>query len=313
MTKSNIFLNILLLLALNICKVHAQSNRLDNIFFRGNLIVNPSLPNVDNETNVNLLFKSPMNNSVPGLQKSTGFNINTSFSDKDFGGISILKQTSGFLVKQYYLASYALDIRLTEKFYLRNGLAFGFRDLNLDQSIFTQSYSINYGNENDPAILAYTNKPPVFYSSWGTTLYTKKFDMQLVIPNVVNYFQNKDSSYEDILLQFGMGYQMPINFNSIIGDGGSLKLQFAYMKNRLAYQTANIISLGAKINTAQGISGELCYSNTGAINVGFGADILDKYGITLNYIIGGLNSSLIYGGSGQILFGFNFKMPKKNK
>jgi len=298
-----------ILLSLISVLLFAQSNRFNNGFFNANLIVNPSLPNVGNSMNANLTFKSPINNSMPGLQKDIGFEFNTPFLDASAGGINILKQSAGILTKQYLLFNYAADIRLSENAHIRTGLAFGFRDIRLNNDVISQSYSSFFGNASDPVILAYTSKPPSFYSGLGFTFYNKNLDIQLVVPNLSYYFKKADSSFEDKPVILGLGYLIPMD-NTFLGLNSNVKVQAGYLKNLLAYQQGNVFSAGATVSSAEGISVELFYNSNGVLNTGVGIDILDKYALNFNYIIGGVNSTIIYGGSGQAIISFRFKMPK---
>ena len=108
----------------------------------------------------------------------------------------------------------------------------------------------------------------------------------------------------------GVGYIISMD-NTFLGNKSSLKVQAGYLKNLLAYQTGNVFSGGATIYTTEGISFELFYNSNGSINTGVGIDLLDKYALNFNYLIGGVNSTIIYGGSGQAIIGLKFKMQKK--
>ena len=290
---------------------YSQSNSFYNGFFNANLIVNPSLPSAINTTNANLIFKTPMNNSIPGLQKDIGFEMNKPFLDASAWGFNILKQSAGILTKQYLLFNYAADVKLSERAHLRAGLAMGFRDIRLNNDEMQRSYSNFFGNANDPVIIAYTNKPPSFYSGFGLTFYNDRLDIQVAVPNVTNYFKKEDSAFEDKPLVVGLGYIIPTG-NSFLGNNSSVKLQGGYMRNLLSYQNAHIFSAGGTVYTSEGISFEVFYNSTGAINTGIGINILDKYVLNMNYLVGGVNSTIIFGGSGQAVVGFRYKIPKSN-
>jgi hypothetical protein len=103
---------------------------------------------------------------------------------------------------------------------------------------------------------------------------------------------------------------IPFKNNRLLGENSTLKLQVGYSKNFLGYQQQNSISAGATLSTSQGINLEFFYNTSGSMNGGIGFDISDKYSVNINYLVGGINSSVIYGNGGQAILGFRFKLPK---
>jgi hypothetical protein len=289
----------------------AQVERFRNGLFNAELINNASLPGVDSDMNANLMFKSPMDNSTAGLQKDVAFDLNGPLGEGTSGGIFFLKQSAGILSKQYMLLNYANDIKLKTNLHVKMGVAFGFRNISLDQEVISQSYSSFFGNASDPVLLSYASKPPTFYTNLGITVFSKNVDLQVVLPNLSNYFKVADSSaFEDKPLHIGMGYQIPFRNNRLLGNNSILKLQVGFSKNFLGYTEQNTILAGATLSTSQGLSIEFFYNTKGAMNCGVGFDISDKYNVHINYLLGGANSSVIYGSSGQAILGFRFKLPK---
>lgn len=289
----------------------SQGERFRNGLFYSELINNPSLPGVESNLNANLVFKSPMNNSTAGLQKDVSFEVNGPLGDGTSGGLFFIKQSAGILSKQYMLLNYATDIKISSNLNFKTGVSFGFRNISLDQEVISQSYSSFFGNASDPVILAYASKPPTFFTTLGLTFYTKSTDIQLVVPNLSNYFKSADSSaFEDKPIFVGLGYSIPFKKNRLLGDNSVLKIQLGYSKNLLSYQQQNTITAGATLSTSQGVSLEFFYYTTGSMNGGVGFEISEKYSVYINYLLGGSNSSIIYGNSGQALLGFRFKMPK---
>lgn len=289
----------------------SQEDRFRNGLFYSELINNPSLPSVESNLNANLVFKSPMNNSTSGLQKDIAFELMGPLTEGTFGGLFFNKQSAGILSKQFILVNYATDIKLNSYTHLRPGIAFGFRDISLDQEVISQPYSSYFGNANDPTILAYATKPPVFFSSFGLTVYTNKVDFQLVVPNLSNYLKKADSSaFDDKPIHIGLGYRIPFKQNRFMGNNSVLKLQVGYSKNLLSYQEQNKIFAGATLTNSQGMYLEFFYDISGSMNGGVGFDISEKYSVHINYLMGGTNSSIIYGNSGQAILGFRFKLPK---
>lgn len=290
---------------------YSQGERFRNGLFYSELINNPSLPGVESNLNANLAFKSPMNNSTAGLQKDVAFEANGPLGEGTSGGVFFIKQSAGILSKQYMLLNYATDIKISSNLHFKTGVAFGFRNISLDQEVISQSYSSFFGNASDPVVLAYASKPPTFFASLGLTFFTKNLDVQLVAPNLSNYFKSADSSaFEDKPIHVGLGYLIPFRHNRLLGDNSVLKIQVGYSKNLLSYQQQNTIQAGATLSTSQGVSMEFFYNTSGAMNGGIGFDISEKYSVHINYLMGGVNSSIIYGNSGQAILGFRFKLPK---
>lgn len=289
----------------------SQGDRFRNGLFYSELINNPSLPGVESNLNANLVFKSPMNNSTAGLQKDVAFELNAPLGEGTSGGLFFIKQSAGILSKQFMLLNYATDIKISSNLHFKTGVAFGFRNISLDQEVISQSYSSFFGNASDPVLLSYASKPPTFFTSLGLTFFTKNADVQLVVPNLSNYFKSADSSaFEDKPIHVGLGYLIPFRHNRLLGDNSVLKLQLGYSKNLLSYQQQNTILAGATLSTSQGVNIEFFYNTNGAMNGGIGFDISEKYSVHINYLIGGVNSSIIYGNSGQAILGFRFKIPK---
>jgi len=307
--KLVVFLAIIIVIVSH--STNAQVDRFRNGLFNAELINNASLPGVESDLNARLLFKSPMNNSTAGLQKDVAFELNGPLGEGTTGGIFFLKQSAGILSKQYMLLNYANDIKLNSNLHIKMGVAFGFRNISLDQEVISQSYSSFFGNASDPVLLSYASKPPTFYTNLGVTFFSKNADLQLVVPNLSNYFKTADSSaFEDKPIHVGMGYQIPFGNNRFLGDNSILKFQVGFSKNFLGYTQQNTILAGATLSTSQGFSVEFFYNTSGAMNGGVGFDISDKYNVHINYLVGGANSSVIYGSSGQAILGFRFKLPK---
>lgn len=289
--------------------IFSQKLNFRNGIIYSELIKNPSIPLEENKATVNVLFKTPINNTFPGLQKEMVFDFCIPLDNSTTGGIFFFNQSAGILTRQLFLMNFSKDIKFKSNFHINTGLSFGFQDYVLNQEALSQQ--IINGNTIDPVVLAYQSKPPTFYNTLGMTIYSSKIDFQVIIPNLSSYVENSNNStFENKPIYLGVGYCFPYNPKLSNGINNSIKFQLSYIKNNIYYIEKNTISIGASMFTTQGLMFELFYNTIGTINSGFGIDLSDKCTFNVNYIIGGKNSSNILGSNGQTIVGLSLKLFK---
>jgi hypothetical protein len=254
---------------------------------------------------LNGVFRSPMNNSQPGLAKEYAASADMPISETAGIGLILTRQNIGILNQTLFNFSYAYGMAFKSGMKLRFGIGAGFRNTRVVENSNAGGQII--GDPGDPTILAYNSVPPSFFSSFGLTLYTDKLEVQLVAPNLTAKMQNKTLQTLDyVMMQGGLGYKLSMGGGKLLGPGSYAKIFAGAIMYK---ETGMLIQGGFQVNANNLLSANFIYNTNGIMTVGVGVPIESTAQINLNYSVGGLYSNAIYGGSGlaEIHFVYRFK------
>ena len=297
----------IMLLLLCSGSIYGQASFFSSSVFQNKVVFNPSQAGVGEAFRMDGVFRTPMNNSQPGLPKDYALTGDVAVSETAGMGAVLSKQNVGILNQTLFNFCYAYGTKFKSGMKLRLGFGAGFKNSRLSESGEAQII----GDPNDPAVQAYNSVPPSFFSSFGATAYTDKIEFQLVMPNLTAKLQNKVLQTLDYpSMQFSLGYKKPMNNGKSLGPGSYLKL---YAGAIMYKQTGMIITAGGLLNANGLLSGNFLYSSSGTMTVGLGIPIEGNAQINLNYSVGGLYSNAIYGGSGVAEVHFSYIFKKKAK
>lgn len=282
----------------------AQEDRFNSEFINNFFIRNPSMPNENDEIKTNLYFTSILNNKFPGVKRNVQFSFQYPILKELISGLDISNESAGHFQYQHLNINSAVAIKIGEKSILNYGFSIGYRSTQLNQldkdgSVF-----------NDPLINSNFKSMYSVYTGTGLTFYNNKLAIQVLYPNTINYFSKFDTIFDQKPFLLNAEYTFPLeNYDNT--NKNSVTLNIGYFKNSLIFsQQSENISIGAKYTTSYKYNFKLLYNTSGIFNTGFGVDVNDKFHLKINYLIGGIYSSILYGNSGLVLIGFNFKKNK---
>ena len=257
---------------------------------------------------VNGVFRNPINNAVSGLSKEYAATADMAISETAGVGMVMTKQRTGFMTQTLFNFAYAYGMKFKSGMNLRMGFAAGFKSLRLQASDNTE-YA---GDPNDPAWIAFNSAPPSFFSSFGLTVYNDKLELQLVMPNLTASLQNKNLStvVDNVMMQGGGGYRLNVGGGKLLGPGSYAKI---YAGMNMYKSSGTVINAGVLVSANDLLSVNMLYNSTGIMTVGIGVPIEKTAQININYSLGGLYSSAIYGGGGVAEIHFSYLFKKKAK
>lgn len=289
----------------------SQEERFNTEFINSNFISNPSMPNDKDEITSKLYFTTIIDKKIPGLKRDVNFNLQYPLLKGLISGVNVSNQSSGILQYQHVNLNFAVDIKISNTAHLNTGYSLGNRNFQVNQS----SNNLNTVSNvyYDPVVLNSLKNLYKFYTGIGTTYYNKNLAIQFVYPNLTTFFSKIDSAYEVKPLFLNFSYFIPFNSNDYMeGDRrSSLSFDLGYYQNDLMLGNRNkTLSFGAKYNTIYNLDFNFSYNTTGVFNTGVGFNIYDKYLMKINYLIGGVYSTVLYGGNGIVLIGFSFRTPR---
>ena len=301
---------LVLLSAMGGGRSYGQTNFFSSSLFHNKVVFNPSQAGLGESFRLNGVFRSPMNNSQPGLAKDYAATADMPITETAGVGLVLAKQNVGILNQTLFNFCYAYGTKFKSGMKLRFGFGAGFKNSRVVESSTTGGQI--FGDPNDPTLLAYNSVPPSFFSSFGITLYTEKLELQLVQPNLTASLQNKTLQTLDyITTQAGLGYKLKVGGGKgMLGPGSYAKIFAGVLMYK---QTGTIINAGLLVNANNLISVNLIYNTSSIITVGIGIPIESQAQINLNYSVGGLYSNAIYGGSGVAEVHFSYTFKKKAK
>ena len=287
--------------------VTAQNNFFNSSVFENKVVFNPSQAGLGEALRLNGVFRSPMNNSQPGLAKEYAASADMPISETAGIGLIMTRQNIGILNQTLFNFSYAYGMSFKSGMKLRFGIGAGFRNSRVVENSGLGGSII--GDPGDPTVLAYNSVPPSFFSSFGLTVYTDKLELQLVAPNLTAGLQNKTLQTLDyVMMQGGLGYKLNVGGGKLLGPGSYAKVFAGAIMYK---ETGMLIQGGVQVNANNLLSANFIYSTSGIMTVGVGVPIENTAQINLNYSIGGLYSNAIYGGSGLAEIHFMYRFNKR--
>jgi type IX secretion system PorP/SprF family membrane protein len=288
--------------------VWGQNNFFSSSVFENKVVFNPSQSGMGDGLRLNGVFRSPMNNSQPGLAKEYAASADVPISETAGIGLILTRQNIGILNQTLFNFSYAYGMAFKSGMKLRFGIGAGFRNTRVVENSNAGGQII--GDPGDPTVLAYNSVPPSFFSSFGLTLYTDKLEVQLVAPNLTAKMQNKTLQTLDyVMMQGGLGYKLSMGGGKLLGPGSYAKI---YAGAIMYKETGMLIQGGFQVNANNLLSANFIYSTNGIMTVGVGVPIESTAQINLNYSVGGLYSNAIYGGSGLAEIHFVYRFKKRS-
>ncbi len=305
--KTKMWMMLLLLLTVTVA-TYGQTNFFTSSIFYNKVVFNPSQAGLGSEgLRFNGVFRTPMNNSQPGLAKDYAATVDLPISATAGAGLVLTKQNVGLLNQTLFNFAYAYGMKFKSGMNLRTGFAAGFKSTRVQESNNAQVT----GDQNDPTLLAYNSAPPSFFSSFGITLYTDKLEVQAVMPNLTASLQSKTLQTIDyITTQAGLTYKLKVGGGKMLGPGSYAKV-FAGVN--MYKSSGTVINAGVLVNANNLMSVNLIYNTSSIITIGVGIPIENTAQINLNYSVGGLYASGIYGGAGVAEIHFSYVFKKKSK
>lgn len=307
MKPRNIYLMIAILMAINIDAVSQPGYFVSGIF-SNKVLFNPSQAGIRGAANINMIFKTAMDNSQSGLARELVVNGDVPVSQSAGVGFVLQNQTAGLLRHTLFNFCYAYGIKFREDFKLRFGIGAGFK--NVRALTNNSSLETVIGDPNDPALTAYNSIPPSFYNVFSVSANMKNIELQLVAPNLTAALQNKNFQGVDYLqLQGGLSYVKQIGGGNLLNEESSLRV----FGGAMMYKQSGTLAMGGiELNANGYLTTNVMYNSSGVMTGGLGV-ILDKsVQIGLNYSIGGLYSRNIYGGAGVAELHIGYLFKKKN-
>lgn len=274
-------------------KSFAQANFFASSVFRNKVSFNPSQVGASGDWRAGLLFKTPINNSQPGLSKEYFISIDGPVSESAGVGLNLLKQNTGILSQTLFHLNYGYSMKVKEKLNLRLGFSGGFKTNRIMRDAFNSGALL--GDLSDPALIAFNSAPPSFFSSFGLTLNSEKLELQAVLPNLSAKLQSKTVQLDYVMAQAGLTYKHNVSGNSFMGENGYVKV---FGGVSMYKQTGTIIIGAVQVSAYDFLTLNAMYNTTSAITAGVGVDIAKNLQIDFNYSVGGLYSRTIYGGAG---------------
>ncbi len=295
---------ILVVLVLVSAYGYGQASFFTTSVFQNKVVFNPSQAGNSESFRADGMFRTPMNNSQPGLAKDYALTGDAPISETAGIGAVISKQNVGVLDQTLFNFCYAYGTKFKSGMKLRLGFGAGFKNSRVSDA------SQIIGDPNDPVLQAYNSVPPSFFSSFGATITTNNLEVQVVMPNLTAKLQNKILQTLDYpTTEAGLTYTKPMASKKF-DPGSFLKVYAGVIMYK---QTGMIITAGAQLYSNNLLSGTLMYSSSGIITVGVGVPIEKTVNINVCYSIGGLYSNAIYGGSGIAEVHFSYTIKKKTK
>ena len=298
---------ILLLLILSSITGYGHTSFFSSSVFYNKVVFNPSQAGLGEALRGDATFRSPMNNSQPGLPKDYAVTADMPVTETAGIGLVLSKQNVGILNQTLFNFCYSYGIKFKSG-NLRMGMGAGFKS----SRVVDNAYSQIFGDPNDPTLLAYNSVPPSFFSSFGLTYYTENLEIQAVMPNLTASLQNKNLQTLDyVTTEAGLTYKKNMgSATGKLGPGSYLKVYLGMIQYK---QTGTTINVGFLLNASNTMFFNLIYNTASIITVGVGVPIEGNAQINLNYSVGGLYSNAIYGGSGVAEVHLSYKFKKKAK
>jgi len=297
----------LLLFVLSGVGGYGQTSFFSSSVFYNKVVFNPSQAGLGEALRGDATFRSPMNNSQPGLPKDYAVTADMPVTETAGIGLVLSKQNVGILNQTLFNFCYSYGIKFKSG-NLRMGMGAGFKS----SRVVDNAYSQIFGDPNDPTLLAYNSVPPSFFSSFGLTYYTENLEIQAVMPNLTASLQNKNLQTLDyVTTEAGLTYKKNMgSATGKLGPGSYLKVYLGMIQYK---QTGTTINVGFLLNASNTMFFNLIYNTASIITVGVGVPIEGNAQINLNYSVGGLYSNAIYGGSGVAEVHLSYKFKKKAK
>jgi len=297
----------LLLFVLSGVGGYGQTSFFSSSVFYNKVVFNPSQAGLGEALRGDATFRSPMNNSQPGLPKDYAVTADMPVTETAGIGLVLSKQNVGILNQTLFNFCYSYGIKFKSG-NLRMGMGAGFKS----SRVVDNAYSQIFGDPNDPTLLAYNSVPPSFFSSFGLTYYNENLEIQAVMPNLTASLQNKNLQTLDyVTTEAGLTYKKNMgSATGKLGPGSYLKVYLGMIQYK---QTGTTINVGFLLNASNTMFFNLIYNTASIITVGVGVPIEGNAQINLNYSVGGLYSNAIYGGSGVAEVHLSYKFKKKAK
>lgn len=290
--------------------VNGQSNFFASSIFNNKVAFNPSQAGIETNWKVDAVFKSPIDNSQPGLTKEYHLSADGPISESAGVGMNLQQVNTGVLTQTLFHFNYAYGMKLKEHLRLRMGFSAGFKTNRVNTNAFLTGLLV--GDPGDPSLAAFNTAPPSFYSCFGLSLYSDNIELQLAAPNLTAKLQSQSLQTLDyVMMQAALTYKMAMGGGHLLGPSSYLKLYAGATQYK---QTGTNITGGLQLGAYEFLSFNALYSTSGAITAGVGILVEKNVKIDFNYTIGGLYSKTIYGGAGlsEVHLSYAFNKNKKS-
>lgn len=286
--------------------LNAQSSFFASSVFSHKMAFNPSQSGIDKNWRADMIFKSALDNSQPGLAKEFLVSADGPISESAGIGFNLLRQNTGILSQTLFHFNYAYGMEIRDNMNLRMGFSAGFKTNRLNINALALGNDV--GDPSDPAFLAFNSAAPSFYSCFGLTFYTEQLELQLAAPNLTAKFQSNGAETIDYLMAQGaLTYKMDMSGASWLGPNAYLKVLAGGMQYK---QTGTIFQGGLQLAAYDFLKCNAMYSSSGTITGGLSIQVQKSINIDFNYTVGGLYSKSIYGGAGVSEVHLNYSFNK---
>jgi len=170
--------------------LYAQLDPLSAQYFNNRYIVNPAFAGLENETNLNLAYRSQWNN-VPGAPVAQNLTLDHGFNKVGLG-INFVNDKSGLTRQTRAVATFAYHLPVGSN---GNKLNFGVSVGMMNQRL---SNSDIVGNVNDPDANRYNERETYLDGDFGVAYTDKRLTLHAAFPNLKKILDSKEERFADI-------------------------------------------------------------------------------------------------------------------
>ncbi|MNK25923.1 hypothetical protein D3C87_442530 [compost metagenome] len=183
--------HILTALSLLLCNtLYAQLDPLSAQYFNNRYLINPAFAGLQNETNLNLAYRSQWNN-VPGAPVAQNLTLDHGFKKVGLG-INFVNDKSGLTKQTRAVASFAYHLPVGAN---DNKLNFGISVGMMSERLSSADI---VGSVNDPNANRYNERENYLDGDFGIAYTDTRFTLHAAFPNLRKVLNSNDERFADI-------------------------------------------------------------------------------------------------------------------
>ena len=183
--------HILTALSLLLCNtLYAQLDPLSAQYFNNRYLINPAFAGLQNETNLNLAYRSQWNN-VPGAPVAQNLTLDHGFKKVGLG-INFVNDKSGLTKQTRAVASFAYHLPVGAN---ENKLNFGISVGMMSERLSSADI---VGSVNDPNANRYNERENYLDGDFGIAYTDTRFTLHAAFPNLRKVLNSNDERFADI-------------------------------------------------------------------------------------------------------------------
>jgi len=251
--------------------IYAQLDPLSAQYFNNRYLINPAFAGLENETNLNLAYRSQWNN-VPGAPVAQNLTLDHGFKKVGLG-INLINDKAGLTRQTRAVATFAYHLPLGAN---ENKLNFGVSLGMMNQRL---SNADIVGNANDPEANRYNEAGTYLDGDFGVAYTDKRFTLHAAFPNLKRILDSDEERFADIPRFFTSA-----SYKFLFGSGIDAVVLEPQVALRSIKGLDNIWDAGAQLALIDRqilLSG--MYHSTKNATFGVGMDFKKKYLISALY------------------------------